>query len=71
MLHNCTVLTLNFRYIRNGPRDLCGRRAEVIAVVRLDVDNVALHGAGTASDRVHFSHYIALGYKCKIRQVAC
>ena len=51
---NCTVLALNFRYIRDGSRDLCGRRAEVLAVVRLDVDNVALHGAGMASHRIRF-----------------
>ena len=60
---NCTVLALNFRYIRNGSRDLCGRRAEVLAVVRLDVDNVALHGAGMASHRIRFSHHTALWAK--------
>ena len=58
---NCTVLAFNFRYIRNGSRDLRGRRAEVLAVVRLDVDNVALHGTGMASDRSRCSHHNALG----------
>ena len=61
---NCTVLlALNFRYIRDGPRDLCGRRAEVLAVVRLDVDNVALHGAGMAWRQTEFVFRITLHYR--------
>ena len=41
----------NFRYFRNGSRDICGRRAEILAVVRLDIDNVTLHVAGMDGDR--------------------